>query len=259
MSGDFSENGFFFVLQPQIDGSTGSIVGAEVLMRWNHPKFGMVSPVEFIKTAEETGSIRPLTTHLLEQLFIQIKKWEASYGWNLRIAINMTPSLLTNPLFFSHFFKLIHEYDIDPNTLEIEITEQAELTYSEEIMENLLLCQNNGITIAIDDFGTGFSMISYLTHFPIDKIKIDKFFIQKIGQDYKSEAVLKSLIHLAKSIECDLLAEGVERLEEVEFLEANGCHVFQGYWFDRPLSLHDFEEKYLKPRILSVAETEKPI
>lgn len=247
--GDFSENGFFYVLQPQIDGPSGNIAGAEVLMRWNHPKFGMVSPVEFIKTAEETGSIIPLTTHLLKRLFTQIKKWEACYGWNLRIAINVTPSLLANPHFFSDFFELIHEYEINPNTLEIEITEQAELTYTEEIMQNLLLCQSKGITIAIDDFGTGFSMISYLTHFPIDKIKIDKFFIQKIGQDFKSEAVLKSLIHLAKSIECDLLAEGVERLEEVEFLEANGCRVFQGYWFDRPLSIHDFEEKYLKSQI----------
>lgn len=257
--GDFSENGFFFVLQPQINGLTGNIAGAEVLMRWNHPKFGMVSPVEFIKTAEETGSILPLTTHLLKRLFTQIKKWEACYGWNLRIAINMTPSLLTNPHFFNDFFQLIHEYEIDPNTLEIEITEQAELTYSEEIMENLLLCQSKGITIAIDDFGTGFSMISYLTHFPIDKIKIDKFFIQKIGQDHKSEAVLKSLIHLAKSIECDLLAEGVERLEEVEFLEANGCHVFQGYWFDRPLSIHDFEDKHLKSRTPSTMKPEKLI
>src|SRR5690606_34015038 len=109
----------------------------------------------------------------------------------------------------------------------------------------LHLCRSKGISIAIDDFGTGFSMISYLTHLPITKIKIDRSFVQKIGQDRKSDAVLKSIIHLAKSIECELVAEGVERPEEVEFLQAIHCNVFQGYLYDRPLSVQDFEMKYL--------------
>ena len=158
----------------------------------------------------------------------------------------MTPSLLANPDFFDDFFQLIDQYGVDPKLIEIEITEQAELTYSDRTLENLKLCESKGISIAIDDFGTGFSMIAYLTHYPISKIKVDRFFVQKIGQDKKSEAVLTSLIHLAKSIECELLAEGVERPEEVAFLSANDCTLYQGYLFDKPMNLQEFEDKYLK-------------
>ena len=244
--GNLRENGFYFTVQPQIDGSSGEVVGIEVLSRWNHPEFGELSPLEFIKVAEQTGTIAPLTYFLLAEVFTKLKQWEDRYGWSLRTAINMTPSLLANPAFFDEFFGLMDQFGIQPELIEIEITEQAELTYSERTLENLLFCKSKGISIAIDDFGTGFSMISYLTHYPINKIKVDKFFIQKIGQDKKSEAVLTSLIHLAKSIECELVAEGVERQEEVAFLKANDCTIYQGYLFDKPLNVGVFEEKYLQ-------------
>src|SRR5690606_9838844 len=181
------------------------------------PEFGEVSPLEFIQIAQETGAIFPLTVHLLEEVFAQLKTWEHRYGWKLSTAINMTSPLLSNPRFFDKFIELMDQYDIDPGLIEIEITEQAELTYSPQTLENLLLYKSKGMSIAIDDFGTGFSMISYLTTFPINKIKIDRSFVQKIGHDCKSQAVLKSLIYLAKSIECELLAEGVEKMEEVRF------------------------------------------
>jgi len=246
LMGSLSEIGFYFTVQPQIDGSSGEIVGVEVLSRWNHPEFGELSPLEFIEVAEQSSTIAPLTYHLLIEVFKKMKEWEMRYGWKLRTAINMTPSLLANPIFFDDFFRLMDEYEIQPELIEIEITEQAELTYSERTLENLLLCKSKGISIAIDDFGTGFSMIAYLTHYPINKIKIDKFFIRKIGQDSKSEAVLTSLIHFAKSIECELLAEGVERPEEVAFLKANECTIYQGYLYDKPMQVDDFEEKYLR-------------
>ena len=246
LMGNLSDNGFYYTVQPQIDGISGELVGVEVLSRWNHPKFGELSPLEFIEVAEQSGTIASLTYMLLENVFTKIKQWEMLYGWNLRTAINMTPSLLANPNFFDDFFKLIDQYEIKPELIEIEITEQAELTYSDRTLENLIFCKSKGISIAIDDFGTGFSMIAYLTHYPINKIKIDKFFIQKIGQDSKSDAVLKSLIHFAKSIECELLAEGVERPEEVAFLLANDCTIYQGYLYDKPLKLDDFEDKYLR-------------
>ncbi|MGI2327532.1 sensor domain-containing protein [Planococcus sp. YIM B11945] len=251
LSGNLDAVGFEFAVQPQIDGATGNLSGIEVLSRWHHPELGFISPLEFIKIAEQTGTIASLTTHLLNKVFAKIKEWEKQFGWHLRTAINMTPSLLTNPAFFADFFELIERYGIQPELLEIEITEQAELTYSERTLENLQYCKEKGISIAIDDFGTGFSMISYLTHFPINKIKIDKFFVQKIGVDIKSEALLKSLIHLGKSIGCELLAEGVERQEEVEFLTENSCTIFQGYLFDKPMRTIDFEEKYLvKPKVI---------
>ncbi|WP_422124559.1 EAL domain-containing protein [Planococcus sp. X10-3] len=246
LDGNLKTNGFYFTLQPQIDGLSGRVVGAEVLSRWSHPELGTISPPEFIQVAEETGQIVALTSHLLTEVFTQMKVWEEKFDWKLRTAINMTASLLSNSDFFAEFIELMDRYKIDPKLIEIEITEQAELTYSSKTLENLLLCQSKGMSIAIDDFGTGFSMISYLTHFPITKIKIDRFFVQKIGQNPKSEAVLKSLIHLATSIECELVAEGVERVEEADFLLANDCSIFQGYLYDRPMKTADFEAKYLK-------------
>lgn len=246
LSKDLDQVGLYYTLQPQIHGETGELNGAEVLARWEHPELGSISPLEFIQIAEESGQIATLTSHLLIQVFTQIKEWEIKFDRQFRTAINMTPSLLSNPVFFDHFLDLMEQYQVPPTLLEIEITEQVELTYSPRTLENLLLCKAKGITISIDDFGTGFSMISYLTHFPINKIKIDRSFVQKIGQDQKSEAVLKSLIYLAKSIECDVVAEGVERRAEVEFLQDNGCEVFQGYLYDKPLKPECFEAKYLK-------------
>lgn len=244
--GNLEETGFYYTLQPQIDGISGEIVGVEVLSRWDHPELGEIPPLEFIYLAEETDNIVPLTSLLVNKVFTQIKVWENQYGWNLRTAINLTPSLINNTEFIDSFFELMDQHNIDPKLIEIEITEQAELTYSSKTLENMLLCKAKGISIAIDDFGTGFSMIAYLTHFPINKIKIDRSFIKRIGQDRKSDAVLKSLIHLAKSIECELLAEGVERKEEVDFLLANECSIFQGYLYDKPMKTKDFEEKYLQ-------------
>ncbi|ANU09498.1 GGDEF domain-containing protein [Planococcus antarcticus DSM 14505] len=258
LNGDLKENGFYYVLQPQIDGSSGQLVGAEVLSRWNHPEFGEISPLEFIQIAEESGEIVPLTSHLLAEIFTQIKEWEKGFGWNLRTAINMTPSLLSDPTFFDNFFELLEHFQISSHLLEIEITEQAELTYSPKTLENLLRCKSKGISIAIDDFGTGFSMISYLTHFPINKIKIDQSFVQKIGQNRKSEAVLTSLIHLAHSIECDLVAEGVETVEESLFLQENGCPIHQGYLYDKPLTPKAFEKKYLQDFIKNKDMKELP-
>lgn len=246
LSHDLKRLGFYYALQPQINDRSGKIIGAEVLSRWLHPEIGEISPIEFIQIAEASGQIERLTLHLLEEVFLQIKDWQKKYDWMQRIAINMTSSLLNNAAFFDRFFELMNRHEINTSLLEIEITEQVELIYSPQTLETLLLCKSKGISISLDDFGTGFSMISYLTHFPIDKIKIDRSFIKKIGQDRKSEAVLKSLIYLANSIECDLVAEGVERLEEVNFLRENGCEVFQGYLFDKPMNAIAFEAKYLQ-------------
>ncbi|MFC4713473.1 putative bifunctional diguanylate cyclase/phosphodiesterase [Planococcus dechangensis] len=243
---DLQENGFYYALQPQIDSLTGNVVGVEVLSRWTHPEFGELSPLEFIEVAEETDNIVPLMIHLMREVLMQIKDWQQRFGWNVKTAINMTPSLISNTKFFDDVFALLELYEVEPSLIEIEITEQAELTYSPKTLENLLICKNKGMSVAIDDFGTGFSMISYLTNFPINKIKIDRSFVQKIGEDEKSEAILKSLINLATSIECELVAEGVEKSEESAFLCDNGCIVHQGYLYNRPMKVADFETKYLQ-------------
>ena len=246
LMGDMTGSGFYFAVQPQISGGGTNLSGIEVLARWNHPVLGELSPLEFIDVAEQSGKIAHLTTHLLHGIFQMIKDWEARFDWKIKTAVNMTPSLLANSVFFEDFFRLMEYYNVSPDLLEVELTEHAEMAYSETTMRNLELCREKGISIAIDDFGTGFSMISYLTQFPINKIKIDRYFISKIGEDAKSEAVLKSLIHLAQSIDCELLAEGVERPEEIKFLQENACTFYQGYYYDKPLEIKDFETKYLQ-------------
>lgn len=244
---DLSEDsGIHYHLQPQIDGATNEVKGVEMLARWNHPEIGFISPEEFIAISERSGTIAPLTLHLLDRLFTQISEWRRRYAWDFTVAINISPALLESPVFFRNFFDLIDLHQIPTKLLEVEVTEQVELAYSEHVLENLQACQSKGICVAIDDFGTGFSMLSYLTSFPIDKIKIDKFFLRQIGEDKKAEALLISIINLAKSIECDVLAEGVERQVEVDFLLKHQCSLFQGYFYDKPMLPNLFEEKYLE-------------
>lgn len=147
LAGDLKANGFHYVLQPQIDGTSGKIVGAEILSRWSNPDLGVLSPPKFIQAAEETGQIISLTSHLLAEVFAQMKIWEKEFGWNLRTAVNMIASLLSNMEFFDDFFRLMEQYKINPKLIEIEITEQAELTYSPKTLENLLLCKSKGMSL----------------------------------------------------------------------------------------------------------------
>ncbi|MFD1032622.1 putative bifunctional diguanylate cyclase/phosphodiesterase [Metaplanococcus flavidus] len=245
LSGNLKAKGFHFVLQPQINCSTGETDGVEVLARWHHPKLGPLSPLEFIGIAEETGTISHLTKHLLNEVFSFLKYNHKLYHGVPRTAINITPSLLTSRLFFEDLFRLMDKYQISSDWIEIEITESEELTVSEVTLENLLACRARGISIALDDFGTGFSMLAYLMDFPIDKIKLDKSFISKIGFNLKSEAVVKSLIQFVKNIGCKLVAEGVESQAEAAFLEMNGCLIHQGYLYDRPLLPETFVKYYL--------------
>lgn len=245
LSGNLKELGYHFAVQPQINCETGKLTGIEVLSRWNHPTLGFISPVEFIGIAEETGTIAYLTNCLLKDVFSFINYKEKQYGYFPKTAINITPSLLTNTTFFEEFFYLMEKYDVNPKGIEIEITESVELTSSEITLANLMACRSKGISIALDDFGTGFSMLAYLVDYPINKIKLDKSFISKIGRDAKSEAVLKSLIQFVKGSDFELLAEGVETTEESLFLQKNGCPLHQGYLHDKPLMTDVFERKYL--------------
>ncbi|MDJ0332273.1 GGDEF domain-containing phosphodiesterase [Planococcus sp. S3-L1] len=245
LAGNLQEIGYHFVLQPQINCATGDLTGVEVLSRWNHPTLGPISPIEFIGIAEETGTISRLTNHLLEEVFTFINEEKKHSNSFPKTAINVTSSLLTSQTFFHDLFLMMEKNQIPADQIELEITESVELTGSELTLTNLMTCRSKGISIALDDFGTGFSMLAYLVDYPIDKIKLDKSFISKIGQDARSEAVLKSLIQFVKGIDCQLLAEGVETPAEALFLQENGCPIHQGYLHDKPLSPEAFSKKYL--------------
>ncbi|HSI65781.1 MAG TPA: GGDEF domain-containing protein [Planococcus sp. (in: firmicutes)] len=245
LAGDLGAQGFHFAVQPQINCETRELTGIEILSRWKHPALGTISPIEFIAIAEETGTISRLTNYLLEEVFSFIQNEKKHDGSFPKTAINVTPSLLASKPIFENLFALMAKYQIAPEDIEIEITESVELISSEITLSNLRACRSKGISIALDDFGTGFSMLAYLVDYPVDKIKLDKSFVAKIGKDLKSEAVLKSLIQFVIGIDCELLAEGVETQLESEFLQENGCPIHQGFFYDKPLAPEAFKQKYL--------------
>ncbi|SDE92535.1 PAS domain S-box-containing protein/diguanylate cyclase (GGDEF) domain-containing protein [Bhargavaea beijingensis] len=245
-SGNFKENGFACVVQPQLDGESGRLLGIETLSRWDHPELGVLPPSEFIPIAEETGKIKELTIHLLNLVLEKGQRWDMQYGRVPRMAVNVTSSLLNDKQFFSTIMKMLGKWEIPPDRFEIEITEWKETLSSNLVLSNLRKCRSQGISVAIDDFGTGFSGLSYLTNFPVDKIKIDRFFVSGIGRVGKSEAILKSVVSLAEGLGCELIAEGVETGEQRRFLLGIGCRGIQGYYFDAPLPPGEFEEKYLR-------------
>ncbi|MFC7366176.1 MULTISPECIES: putative bifunctional diguanylate cyclase/phosphodiesterase [Bhargavaea] len=244
-SGEFKNKGFSCVVQPQLDGKSGRLIGIETLSRWNHPELGILSPYEFIPIAEESGKIRELTIHLLNLVLAEGKRWAEKYGSLPRIAVNVTSHLLDDKRFYGTVMRMLRKWNIPPERFEIEITEWKEILSSDLVLSNLRKCRSQGITVAIDDFGTGFSGLSYLTNFPVDKIKIDQFFVSGIGMIGKSEAILKSIVSLAKGLDCSLIAEGVETEEQLRFLMEIGCRGVQGYYFDAPLAPAEFEKKYM--------------
>ena len=248
LQGNLSKEGIYFVLQPQISGITNEMYSFEVLSRWNHSKLGMLSPLYFIEIVEESGNMLKLTRYLMEEVFSTVSNWINNFGFDKRVSINVSSSILSKELFFDDLYKLLAKYQIPYNLVELEITEDTRLVTSALMLKHINKCRKKGIRIALDDFGTGFSMFSSLTNFPIDKIKIDRYFIQRIGNDPQSEAVLKSIIHLSNSLQCDLVAEGVENEHEITFLMEHGCNFFQGYYFEKPISIEEFQQKYIENR-----------
>ncbi|WNF38815.1 EAL domain-containing protein [Bacillaceae bacterium IKA-2] len=241
---------FFFVFQPQINLHDQTIVGVEVLSRWNHPDFGYVSPPEFIRIAEETGRIQELTEKMIENVLTRVENWKECHQFEGSVAFNISSSLLESHLFFLFIHEQMKKFKIGWGKLELEITETLDLISSEEMFYQLEKLRELGVIISIDDFGTGYSKIKYLSNFPVDKIKVDKSFIDAIGEGTKKEAVLHALIVLIKSLELDVIAEGVETIEQEEELLRLGCHYVQGYLYAKPLVESDLL-KYIRHNYLT--------
>ncbi|OLN23651.1 hypothetical protein BTO30_03525 [Domibacillus antri] len=246
LAGDLKEKGLYFVLQPQMDIEEQVLIGVEVLSRWNHPKLGFIPPPEFIQIAEENGYILKLTSYMFCEIFLEMKKWIEQFDFKPRVSFNVTPFLLSSESFFTDFFDLLERFGIPASYIELEITEETELTTSSTAFKNLLRCREKGILISVDDFGTGYSTLSYLIHFPVGKVKIDKYFIDQVEQDEQAEAVLKSIIQLSENLGYEVVAEGVETKRQADFLKENGCFNIQGYFVDRPLPMDVFERKYVR-------------
>ncbi len=229
------EEQFHVYYQPQIDARYGKVTGMEALVRWEHPTFGIVSPADFIPLAEELGLIVQIDRLVMKQAMQQFSKWHKEKLSPGRLSLNLAMAQLQEEDFSSFLFETMHKYDFKKEWLELEVTETQVMQnpeYSIKLLENI---HSHGIRISVDDFGTGYSSLSYLKKLPLNKLKIDKSFIDDIPKDEDDIAITKAIIALAKSLNLELIAEGVEIKEQKEFLLENGCNSMQGYFYSKPL------------------------
>lgn len=235
---------FVLYYQPQVDLQTGEVNGVEALIRWNSPERGLISPGVFIPIAEETGLIVPMGEWILRTACIQSLKWQEQGYPALRMSVNISARQFSEPQFIEKVAEVIQETGMDPQRLEIEITESIAMEYAGDSMEQLHRLKQLGVRIAIDDFGTGYSSMNYLRKLPIDTLKVDQSFVQDIGIDENGEAIVVTIIHLAQSLNLKVIAEGVETEKQQVFLRTNSCDEMQGYLFCKPMPPVEIE-KYL--------------
>ncbi|MBD2185756.1 EAL domain-containing protein [Planktothrix sp. FACHB-1355] len=238
--------------QPKVSLRTGKIVGAEALLRWNHSQLGIISPARFIPIAEETNLIVPIGEWVLKTACQQTKGWHNAGFSDLRIAVNISARQFNQPDLYSRVYQLLIETGLDPKYLELELTESVLMQNTEVSIVRLTAFKALGVQIAIDDFGTGYSSLSYLQQFPFETLKIDKSFIGKVNSDPKTKLITKNIIQMAHDLKLNLVAEGVETQAELNFLYYNDCDEMQGYLFDKPLNVRDFEERLLAGKSLQI-------
>ncbi|HEX8611564.1 MAG TPA: EAL domain-containing protein [Telluria sp.] len=228
--------------QPQIDVITGRIIGAEGLMRWNHPQRGLLTANEFLPFAEDNGLMLPISDWMLGALCRDMLVWNENGGESIRLSLNLSPQYLDRGDFFEKMRGALLRYGISPAQIEVEITENICIRNPQYAIEQLnKLCQL-GVSVAIDDFGTGYSSLSYLHRFPIHTIKIDQSFVKEIHDEQGHYPVILAIISIARGLGLHLIAEGVETEVQARYLKSNGCLTMQGYLFHHPISLASFLE-----------------
>jgi diguanylate cyclase len=227
--------------QPQVT-ADHRLVGAEALVRWQHPQRGMVSPGEFIPLAERTGLMGPLGDWVLKTACQQLAAWQRRPETeSLVLAVNVSALQFAQPDFVAKVLARVEQAGIDPSRLKLELTESMLAHDLEDIIAKMTALKARGIGFSLDDFGTGFSSLSYLRRLPLDQLKIDQSFIANMLNSAKEAAIVQALISLGQSLNIQLIAEGVETSEQRRFLQAHGCAVCQGYLFSRPVTCSDFE------------------
>lgn len=236
---------FFLLYQAKVDIHSGRVIGAEALIRWAHPTKGIISPLEFIPIAEETGLILQIDAWVLETACAQARKWQAMDIQPFRIAVNVSAKEFSFTL-PERVSLALQQHEISSDWLELEITESMLMHSAESVITIMDEITALGVSLALDDFGTGYSSLSYLKRFPIDTLKIDRSFIQGIPQDQDDCAIASAIISMAKQLKHKVIAEGVENSEQFNFLKQAGCDEIQGYLFSRPVSVDQFSELLVK-------------
>lgn len=236
-----SDNQFVLHFQPQCL-RDGSVVGAEALIRWNHPKRGILSPDSFIPLAEESGIIIPIGQWVLEESLRKLSSWlrEGRLPKGFSLGVNLSVRQFREPNLLGALRQLLATYDVPKEALTLEITESLLIRDPEKIKGDLKHLREDGILFSLDDFGTGYSSLQYLRHLPLDQIKIDRSFVQEIGQDREDRTIVTTILAMAQALGLAVVAEGVETSEQRDVLFQTGCRIFQGYFYARPIPEADF-------------------
>ncbi|NMD71703.1 EAL domain-containing protein [Bacillus sp. DNRA2] len=237
-------NQFMLHYQPQIELSTGTIVGAEALLRWYHPEHGIIAPNEFIPLAEETGLIVPLGKWILKTACLQNKQWQNAGKRPIPVSVNVSVRQLQDEDFVEYIKLVLKETQLEPQYLDLEITESI-MQDIESSIKILTELKGIGVFISIDDFGKGFSSLSYLRYLPIDQIKIDKSFVDDITVHASAGQIVKTIIDLGHNLDFGLVAEGIENEAQIQFLVNHGCQKGQGFFFSKPITAKEMEKLFV--------------
>lgn len=226
---------FHLMYQPQINLKTGEIVGVEALLRWDHPEHGMITPAEFIPFAEETGMIVEIGHWVLRNACAELRRWRDAGLPEIRMSINMSARQLAEKAIVKHISNTLKDYGIPGHCLEIEITENTIMSDMDSVIQKLKALSKKGVFIAIDDFGTGYSSLSYLHKLPIHTLKIDRAFIKEVNMKHTGNSIINTIVAMARGLNLNVIAEGVESQQQLEYLQEIECSEAQGFLFGKPL------------------------
>jgi EAL domain-containing protein (putative c-di-GMP-specific phosphodiesterase class I) len=247
---------FFLNYQPVVDLATGRLLELEALVRWAHPRRGVVSPGEFISIAEETGLIHPLGRWVLHEACRQLVSWQEQYPAfaHLSISVNISPYQFRDPALLAEIAAILDETGLAPERLKLEITESVMAGETEHALTAFTRLKALGVQIAIDDFGTGYSSLGFMQRFPIDTLKVDRSFVQRLGESDQDAAIVQAIINLGKALELTITGEGIEHVEHASSLHEMGCDRGQGYLFGRPLSPAEVGERLVAESAFRVSQ-----
>jgi diguanylate cyclase (GGDEF)-like protein/PAS domain S-box-containing protein len=237
LQGAIERGDFILHYQPVVDLRSGEVTGAEALLRWRDRSRGLVAPGRFVDLAEETGLMDTIGRWVLRRACQQARRWQVVTNRPLRVNVNLSARQLDQPGLAAEVAEVLSDTELEPGTLVVEITEQIFMQDSDRVLVNLQELKEIGVRLAIDDFGTGYSSLSYLQRFPVDYLKIDKSFVDEIGAGGSKPALTRAVIEIAHSLDLDVVAEGVERDDQLRPLQAMGCDLAQGFLFAKPLDV----------------------
>jgi diguanylate cyclase (GGDEF)-like protein len=244
--------------EPQVDLHDGKIVGVEALVRWQHPRHGLIPPNDFLPVAEETGLITQIDEWVQARAFEEVASWRRTGLGDVRLSVNMTAPQIEQESFLERFLTILEGSGLDAHKVKLEITENTIMQDMEVIVPKLRKLKKEGVTIAIDDFGTGYSSLSYLQQFPVNTLKIDRSFVGDIRADEGDASIINAIVAMARGLKLDIIAEGVETRSQLRYLRSQGCREVQGYFFSRAVPAGELRDMLRKHPFATLVRQDAP-